>query len=116
MDVLHCSFCGGAVRLASARCPVDGARLAATPRDPMIGRVVGGERPYRIHAVERDDGLGRVYRARSPEREVTVHILYGDLAVEPQAHEAFRSATAGALDAGTTSAGLPFAVRPVYLS
>lgn len=77
---LHCPRCRAIYRVASPRCPRDGAALEPLTDDPLVGTRLA-ER-YDIEALIGEGGMGRVYRARHAElgRTYAIKAMFGDLA------------------------------------
>jgi serine/threonine protein kinase len=117
---LACLRCRGVFRAPAERCPIDGARLHRSGRDPLLGTWFAGR--YLVEALVGDGPLGRVYRARLPDRErIALRVLAGERAADPIARARFRRQAELARrldhpnvvpvsDVGVSSEGLPFLV------
>jgi serine/threonine-protein kinase len=84
-----CATCGASYRAAFARCPNDGGVVATVARDPLIGATL---EPYAIDGVLGEGAMGRVYRARHARlaaRQYAIKVLWGDLAIAPEARIRF---------------------------
>jgi serine/threonine-protein kinase len=65
-------------------CPVDGATLAATDADPLIGVTIADQ--YVVDRCVGEGAMGRVYlahHARLKRRKFAMKVLLGDLAADP---------------------------------
>ena len=118
---LACLRCRGVFRAPAERCPLDGARLQPTARDPLLGTWFAGR--YLVEQLVGDGPLGRVYRARdrTDRTLVALRVLAGDRAADPRARARFQrqAELARRLDhpnvvavaeLGTSGEGLPFLV------
>jgi hypothetical protein len=84
-----CASCGASYRSAFARCPNDGGVVATVARDPLIGATL---EPYAVDGVLGEGAMGRVYRARHARlaaRQYAIKVLWGDLAITPEARIRF---------------------------
>ena len=78
-----CSTCGAIYYKDFPRCPVDGAEVVITHRDPLLGAVVGN---YTIEELLGEGGMGRVYlahHANLPNKRYAFKVLLGDHAASP---------------------------------
>src|ERR1041384_194077 len=73
-----CSTCGAIYHKDFPRCPVDGAEVVMTDRDPMLGAIIGH---YTIARLVGEGGMGRVYLAHHmnlPNKRYAFKVLLGD--------------------------------------
>jgi serine/threonine-protein kinase len=84
-----CSVCCATYRSGFERCPRDGAVLAASDRDPVIGLVIAGR--YRIEKRISDGAMGRVYVAHHVRlsKRFAIKILFGELAAQQPMRQRF---------------------------
>ncbi|MFO0617886.1 MAG: serine/threonine-protein kinase [Polyangiaceae bacterium] len=83
-----CPTCGGVFQ-ASGACPRDNVLLFESPRDPLVGRVLG-ER-YRILDRIGEGGMGAVYRAAHTRIASTfaVKVVWGEYAFDEEMQQRF---------------------------
>jgi serine/threonine protein kinase len=118
---LVCLRCRGVFRAPADRCPLDGARLHHSARDPLLGTWFAGR--YLVEELVGDGPLGRVYRARerADRSPIALRVMAGDRAADPRARARFQRQAELARrldhpnvvrvsDLGTSGEGLPFLV------
>lgn len=122
----YCPQCGARFRASlegpGSTCPLDGAELlragkGADPKDPLIGRSLGG---YRVVAPLAEGKTSRLFTAEAEGgREVVLKVLDGELCQDRELAVRYASAAAVAelrdpecfvrvLGSGTTEAGLVY--------
>jgi tRNA A-37 threonylcarbamoyl transferase component Bud32 len=90
-----CPSCSALYRAGMVHCPRDGAPLAETTVDPLVGQVFAGR--YLIEATLGEGGMGRVYRARHTrlDRRFAIKVLHAELSMhESMVMRFHREATA----------------------
>jgi eukaryotic-like serine/threonine-protein kinase len=116
--VRHCSKCLAIYRNEFTRCPVDGAHIMASDKDPMLGVTIAEH--YQIDELIGIGSSGRVYLAhhsRLAQRRFALKVLFGDLAATSTARMRFTHEAESAsrlahpnlvsvVDFGRTPAGL----------
>src|SRR5687767_8129771 len=77
-----CSVCCATYRSGFERCPRDGALLAKSDQDPVIGLVIAAR--YKIERRISDGAMGRVYLASHLRlsKRFAIKILFGELAAQ----------------------------------